>query len=509
MIDLVLANSRPLATAESLVGVPVSEATVFTKHVVLTGEAGALSTANGRLIAAAAFRLLARVVGRLTIVLPIGMDDLETELRTLAAKICFRSNPEFRQGNVGDLFPSPAAVLNIGQASEDSLPWTTINSNGWIARLASRGHQLPSDMSQANPVAALFAASLGVAEIFKRIVGAPEDHCPPLEQTEFSLFELSTDFSDAGPPLPKVLTLPDTLLVGAGAIGNAIAFLFAQLPFGGRVHVVDKQDYGDENLGTCVLTEVEGWIGVDKAPRLAAWLRDNSGLDVTGERALVRAALGGDSIQALKPEVVLNGLDDVGARHDTQLAWPAIMIDGGINDIGAAVVQHRLDNRGLACLRCTFVATKHIDHVVTQSEMTGLRRESLLEPERPLTVADVAAAPLEKRAWLNEQMQQGRTICSVVTEAGLMKLGVAAQHGFRPSVPFVATASAALVVAELIKAIQFPDRRYAQSFTLGSVFMGPESGLISNRPAAKNCMCVTRRASILASKASRSVALTE
>jgi hypothetical protein len=41
--------------------------------------------------------------------------------------------------------------------------------------------------------------------------------------------------------------------------------------------------------------------------------------------------------------LILNGLDDVNARRATQRLWPSVIVDGGINEVGAAVVQHRLD----------------------------------------------------------------------------------------------------------------------------------------------------------------------
>jgi len=344
------------------------------------------------------------------------------------------------------------------------------------------------------------AASLGVAEIFKRIVGVAEEVAPLMDVSQFSLFEMSTDFADLGPILPVSIALPNTLLVGAGAIGNGVALLLSQLPLEGRLHVVDKQEYGDENLGTCVLMEPDGWVGIAKAGRLAAWLRENCGLEVSGEQALVKDALSGDAVRSVAPRLVINGLDDVAARHDTQLVWPDIMIDGGISDVGAAVVQHRLDDRYLACLRCAFELPR-TDHVAAQEVITGLPASSLADPERLLTERDILAAAPEKRHLLEQCLRDGKTICSVI--ADLAKLGVTAEAGFRPSVPFVATTAAALVVAELVKALQFPAEGYAQSFIFGNVFLGPDSTAILNRPASASCLCVTRRAMIQTLRARR------
>ncbi|MBI3528642.1 MAG: ThiF family adenylyltransferase [Betaproteobacteria bacterium] len=473
----------------------MNEVAVFSRLVVLTGDESTLNTANGQWCLVDSLRLLVRVVGRLAVILPPGSTRLETAIRDVCAKICFRAQPTIVCGDGRELLREATAVLHVGSIASASSTHTCVNSNGWVARVSSCGRVLPADVSQPNPIAALTAASLGVTEVFKRIVGVSGQSAPLLDLVEFSLFEMSTEFNGLGPELPEALVLPNGLLVGAGAIGNGVALLASQLPLTGRLHVIDKQEYGDENLGTCVLLETEGWIGHNKATRLASWLAANSGLSATGEHAFVKDALGDEKVRTLAPRVVLNGLDDVEARHDAQLAWPDLMIDGGISDVGAAVVEHRIDSRSLACLRCAF-EVRGIDHKAIQEELTGLPASALSDQQRLLTEADVAAAAPAKQAWLKERLLERKTICSIVTEAGLKNLGVDAEKGFRPSVPFVATAAAALVFAALIKALQYPTREYAQSFTMGNLFLGPENSAVLNRPAKKSCLCVVSRSAI-------------
>ena len=93
----------------------------------------------------------------------------------------------------------------------------------------------------------MLAASFGVTEVFKRIYRIPQDSAPLIKNGEFSLFELTSDIRDIGPPLPSI-PLPNTLLLGAGAIGNAIALLISQLPLTGSLTVMDKQNFGEENF---------------------------------------------------------------------------------------------------------------------------------------------------------------------------------------------------------------------------------------------------------------------
>lgn len=407
MINQVKAFSRPFAVAHALSGRVVTAADVKAKRVVLTGDSSVLSSENGRWALLDSLRLLLRVAGQLTVLLPASAAKLEKEVEAVAGAASLLCKVQImRAPNEEELYAADA-ILNVGFSGRPALPWTSINSNGWIVRLSSTGATLSYDVAQPNPIGALGAASIGVAEVFKRIVGIPNDIAPPLDTCEFSLFEYSAHFDSPGPRLPMALHLPNTLMPGGGAIGNGIGLLFSQLALHGRVHIVDKQPYDDENFGTCVLLDDAGWIGEDKAPRLAKWLKQNSSLEVTGERSLINAALAGEKVRALSPELVIDGLDDVGARHDVQLAWPTLLLDGGISDIGFAVVQHRLDDRGLACLRCTFELPQ-VDHRAQQETWTGLIRESLGNIDRLLTEEDIARADPEKRAWLEEQCASGR-----------------------------------------------------------------------------------------------------
>lgn len=268
----------------------------------------------------------------------------------------------------------------------------------------------------------------------------------------------------------------------------------ARLPLHGRIHIVDKQDYADENLGTCILTEREGWVGEPKAVRLAAWLEQRSALSVSGEKALIESAKSGEMASSLAIDLVLNGLDDAEARRTAQDLWPRVIVDGGTNEIGAAVTQLRLDQQGHACLKCWF-ETEKVDERKEQSRLTGLRIDSLNDGGRQLTDEDIETATKDKQAWLRERKQEGKTLCSIINEASLTsKLGVEVQDGFMPSVPFIATAAAAMVMAEAIKAQEFPSTPIAASFQIASLFIGPEESSVKlSRSPFRTCQCVAHR----------------
>ena len=168
------AVSRPLGVAASLGGSLIDEATIFARPVILTGERPTLATRNGRWCLLDSLRLLSRVVGPLTDVLPSGLADLESDVRQLAASVWTKGSVTVVIEGAPVAMESAVAILNVGSVVNPRLPWTAVNSNGWVARVSSGATALPEDTDQSNPVAALMAASFGVTEVFKRMTEASE-----------------------------------------------------------------------------------------------------------------------------------------------------------------------------------------------------------------------------------------------------------------------------------------------------------------------------------------------
>lgn len=488
-IDLNVAGSRPAGVAEELLGKPVSAESIYAQHVILTGEPEVLATPNGRWIFEDALRLLQCVAGRLTVVVPPQFDDLAQLASRIASSAWSNKQPVIVNDLSAVAGADLAVTLNVGNKVLDPSTWTAVNSNGWIAHVSSQGNLHTRVFDQANPVAALMAASLGVAEVFKRLVRISDELAPPLEPTSLSLFDYSTSGRTLGPKLRDELWLPDTVLVGAGAIGNGIALLLAQLRIRGHLRIIDKQDYGEENFGTSLLLEREGWIG-PKAEKLAAWLERNSALAVRGKKILIEEAIA-SGFFAASPALVLNALDDVPARRKVQDLWPRVLIDGGINSVGASVIQYHLTRAQCGCIRCWFHEAPK-DHREYQSKLTGLSLEAVTNINRPITDADIANAKPEHRDLLIKGQREGKMLCATMPDMEA-RLGVKAEGTFRPSVPFVATASAALVISEALKAIAFKEGKSPGMFQMGNLFLGPEASAALEQAPLANCRCVLQR----------------
>lgn len=494
-VDNKLAASRPLGVARELGAGELDAATVFSRTVVLTGDREVLTSPNGRWCFIDSLRLLSRVVGDLQVVLPDGVPQLQAEVDELLLTLWSQRKVCRVTASQCD-WVSVAAVLNVGTQVRPELPWTSIIANGWVARCTSGTKPLLAGCEQDNPIACMLAASFGVTEVFKRVYGVPHESAPPLEDAAFSLFEMRSTFDGLGPPLPPNIQLPSTLLLGAGAIGNGLVLLASQLSLNGYMLVLDKQNFGDENYGTCTLLDLENWLGEAKAEMLADWLDVRSLLDVTGLKTTIEDAQDKNLLTDRKIDLVINGLDEIDARKAVQTLWPRLTVDGAINSAGAAVVTHSMAHREFACLRCAFDLPAK-DHLTAQSEVTGLSRASLRgDQNRQISDEDIAGAAEAMRPFLLQQQRLGRPICSTMAAAQAAGLGLKLKTGFRPSVPFVATAAAALVWAQVLRNLLWPDERLVHTFQMASLFLGPSTARSFKRMASPQCEC-TRHAGVI------------
>ena len=93
-------------------------------------------------------------------------------------------------------------------------------------------------------------------------------------------------------------------------------------------------------------------------------------------------------------------------------------------------------------------------------------------------------------------------LCSVMKDGDeLLQLKLA--EGFQPSVPFVAAASAALVIAQALKALCFPELPAVHQFLFGNVFAGPELNAALSCNPRISCTCVVHRSLLLNSRSAR------
>jgi hypothetical protein len=470
MIEL----SRPVAVASGLGASAADALSFFRKPILLTGEKEILATRNGRDCFRSALLLLIRMAETVTV--DVSAHPRAEEIRGVVD--AFRIH-QVKVVSATPRFQEFAAVLNVGGATTAGLPVVAVNSNGWTFRVTSNGVPIESDCAQSNPIGALAAAAMGASEVFKILIRLNPKRGEPLRGYCYSLwsYELS---NDPGPEIARDIILPSTVLFGAGAIGNGIILLLRDLVASGELSIVDRQAFGPENLGTCVLLKLAD-IGKQKAEVLSREIP--IARHFSGEAASFIASM------TKAPRICLNGLDNIEARHQVQEIWPDLIIDGAIGPTSCEATLHPW-GPDLSCLLCDF-AQPSVSALRRESEFTGLAENRLADPMSVVSEADVADAPDEKKEWLRDRI--GHQICSVMSEAELAKLTQEQfEERFEPSVPFVASLSAVMVVTELVRYLGGSPPVLETGFQF-DVLVGPHNGIRKAHSRKQNCLCVTRK----------------
>lgn len=489
-----LAFSRPLASVAAL-GKDATDSHRFEQKVVLlTGDEDVLALENGRLCFTAATLLLARTCKRGIVQLPAGFSELERTCGDSLAALG-AADWEVRAGHDGGTMTAADAVLSVGsRGARPSRPvaHTVVNSQGWLARVSTGPQDLARDCDRSNPIAAVAAACLGTAEVFKTLLALNPERGGLLSATTFSLLTYASGGSDPGPALAADIAI-DAALCGAGAIGNGTALILSALPISGRLWIVDRQTFGPENLGTCACIE-EADIGSPKAQVLTRFLAARRAnlqvIPFVGEIQEWRERLqrGG-----ARPQIVLGALDNIDARYDAQDLWPDLLIDGAIGDFPCQVSRHPWPE-DVGCVRCLFrPATSNSAHQQA-SRATGLSEARVQDPDSLVTADDVSAAAEGRREWL--KVRVGKPICSVVQEGVAQQLSTSnLSSSFQPSVPFVACMSAAMMVGELVKHAMGLPSPPSPRFQM-DILRGPERGELLPQKRRQDCICVSRRRNI-------------
>ena len=373
------------------------------------------------------------------------------------------------------------AILSVGTRVRSCGHWITVNSGGWVARLAASDSgvdELFWEKHPSNPIGAIAAACLGSAGVFLRIIetGAPR-------AGEFSLFSHETAQPGAlyvGPELPNSPIALTTFLVGCGAVANGWAYTIRRLPVTGEVQAIDGQSIQLENLGSYVTAD-RSWLKRPKVELMRALLFP-----------AIRVTERPDEWEFFKirvehgltvPNIIVNGLDNVATRHSVQRLWPDVLIDMAAGGLTSQVIVSQPRRGGLCLLHGLHRPPNELTWAERLSRDTGLPIERILnEPTTPITQQDIESAPPEKRPDL--ERARGRLICGHITQRNREMEGF--DDDFAPAVPFVTTWSGAVGAAETMKYLM--GHRHVSSLHYQKSF---ESGRLRGlgMTCTSNCEC--------------------
>lgn len=474
--------SRLAAVAGHLAGIEADEALdLFTsKRVVcrLDPDLDANPAAHATLLLAA--NQILRFCPHLTIALPdAAQPTLVPRLRQLAASIHPDPAIRFEDDPDGD------ATLNIGRLIRDEPNWIAINGDGWLARVASAGgtaSALPPGFTRTDVVGGLASACLGVGQVFTALAGQPLLTTP----FELSLFTLEQGEPGSLEPGPKITgrdVALDVLLIGCGGVANGWVYAAREAGSRGRLEAVDHQAQRAENIGPYVCAS-RARIGTAKAKIIEDELKPQIDVIPRPERfRFFKARIGYG--QTYVPDIVLSALDNAPTRRDAQRLWAPTTIDLAAEELTSQVIVKRLDDEGQCLLEAYTDPAGDEAELAALAEATGLSPERLRDFETPITEADVAAAPPEKRDALERARAQGQLVCGRVGDLDLHEEEYS--ETFTPAVPFVTCFTGVVAYAQTLRAQT--DRLASLHFQFS--FRSYRSRLMRLRRAAA-CECASR-----------------
>ena len=351
------------------------------------------------------------------------------------------SNHNFRRYN---------AIVNVGTGVIPGLPWTTVNSSGWVGRVStseSNHSALLWNRAAPNPIGALAAACLGSSQAFLYLLNEPRISGP----FEISLFnhEIGAPGSlNIGPKLPMRPVHIDAFLVGCGAVSNGWAYTLNRLPVIGHIRAIDRQRLGEENVGPYVAVDRRS-VSKPKAEIIGDLL--NPQIAVTPyvdewEQFKIRL-----KYEVTVPPLIIAGLDNVETRHSIQQLWPECLIDMGANSLTSQVIVKPRCTKGICLLEALKPDVNELSYAERLSNGTGLSIDRIISsPTAVITEEDVASAPAQFRDELERAWKRGERICGRIVRYNLDEDNSNSAQ-FAPAVPFVTAFSGVVGAAETMK----------------------------------------------------------
>jgi hypothetical protein len=380
---------------------------------------------------------------------------------------------------------APDITLVVGNTIVHDRPSVTVNSNGWLARVATsagdRTH-LATATSAPNRRGAPAAACLGVSQVFHFFAGLPLASEAELSLYSFRSGAVGTLSPDAvGPPLPARIEL-DALFVGCGGVVHGFAYALRELPVYGRARAVDHQRLGEQNIGPYVLATLAG-RGEKKAEIIRNLLAPNIVVTPYDESYYPLFTTRLDRGHFSLPPTVVAGLDRVAPRHRIQSIQPELLIDMGAGGETAQLIVKRRGDEGACVVELLDRPRDEADDLDQLATESGLAAELIRDAmDAPLTENDVANAPEALRADMEAARRRGELRCGFVRSRALDH--EAEDDEFAAAVPFVVSLAGIAAAATLVRAELEPTASSRFQFSFLSLRAAPEAP-----QACRNCDC--------------------
>jgi len=273
--------------------------------------------------------------------LPPGAALLLDRLEQARAHGCCPQSPE------GD----PLATIRVGLGDGADV---YVDGAGWQSYVGASPSQLP-DRGAMVPVGPLIAACRGASQIFQLALRHRLARAAFIIESSYSsalTLEAGSgpiDEPDLPPPVEVV-----AVLVGAGSVGGATAYLFAHMPeFSGELDVVDDDCLRGHNPGRAILATKQ--LAAEEAAKVEvveSALAHQAGLDVRPHQKRFEDFVAERARDAQLP-LVLSAVDSVASRREIQDAMPLDVIDAACGTEQVSCSVHLTDSG--PCIYCLHV----------------------------------------------------------------------------------------------------------------------------------------------------------
>lgn len=344
-----------------------------------------------------------------------------------------------------------------------------------------------------NPFGPYFAACIAAGEIFKWLRGLRENRGHYIKSLNLSLWDYAqygtwTELPSGEWPLS--LKLPPLYLIGAGAVGQAVAAaLTASRELCGYATIIDGDQIEDTNLNRYLLA-IQGDEQVWKSELLAKYLRAG-GFEVYPYCSdwpnyaydSARPPQRNDLLAleaAYRYRLILSCVDTNRARHAIQRFWPEYLIGGSTLELGLSVAAYDMHSP-YECLMCS----NPIEPAIPSIEAIANELRRLTHQGRHAW-AEEHGADLQ---ILEDYLSNPR--CGHLGEQEIAKFGNE-DRGTDWSVGFVSVAAGTLLAAQLVKHSLLGSTAFPSNLgnTLRFNFLNPRPQW-SKHCRRNKCECIT------------------
>ena len=299
-------------------------------------------SSEGRNLLDLLIRLIARFYPMIVFLAQPGSEDLVHELTTLARSI----NPKIEMGTAKGVH----RIIAVGTELPDLPENGTVlyaGSDEWDAHISELSAQAVGNST--NPFGAGAAAALACAKVFNSTFGQPSEAPLFSDELTFSTLDGSMSKTAKPPSLDSARLFDRTVLVGLGAIGNAVVWALSRSKVSGSLHLVDHEQIELSNLQRYVLA-----LRNDEKTLKASHLAANMSGSIRPEPvALNWESFVSDRGYAWDQAIV--ALDSARDRRAVQSSLPHRVVNAWTQAGDLGISEHGVFGGEAACVSCLYL----------------------------------------------------------------------------------------------------------------------------------------------------------